>query len=211
MAPVTTVFTLGLGNEADTRRKARDARAYPLLKLKMDKDRHIDIVRIVREEHPQAEILVDANQSWSRSQLETLLPSFQALSVTLIEQPVPRGDDASLKGLKSLIPLAADESCSDATSVGGLAPYYQYINIKLDKTGGLTEALAVVAEAKRHRMGLMVGNMCGTSLGMAPAFIIAQYCHYIDLDGPLLQRADRASPIEYKRGVMHAPRPELWG
>jgi L-alanine-DL-glutamate epimerase-like enolase superfamily enzyme len=211
LKPVTTVFTLGLGGEEDTRRKAREAIAYPLLKLKMDADRHIDIVRIVREEHPHAEILVDANQSWSRAKLEMLLPALHDLKVRLIEQPVPRGDDDSLQGLNSCIPLAADESCSDAASVAQLAPYYQYINIKLDKTGGLTEALAVASKAQQHRIGLMIGNMCGTSLAMAPAFLIAQSCRYVDLDGPLLQRLDRANPIQFNHGLMQVPSRHLWG
>jgi L-alanine-DL-glutamate epimerase-like enolase superfamily enzyme len=209
--PVTTVLTIGLGDEADTRRKAREATAYPLLKLKLDADRNLDIVRIVREEHPRARILVDANQAWTRPQLEKLLPGLLAAGVELVEQPVPRGEDASLDGLISPIPLAADESCKDRSSFPMLAGRYTYINIKLDKCGGLTEALAMQAEAPRHGFGLMVGNMCGTSLAMAPAFLIAQSCSFIDLDGPLLQKLDRAAPIRFEAGTMSVPEPALWG
>ena len=126
---LTTVYTLGLGSEDDTRRKARDARHYPLLKLKCDAERHVDVVRWVREEHPQARIAVDANQSWTRELLERLLPSLAALGVEMVEQPVRRGEDAQLAGLRSVLPLAADESCTDRASLATLSAYYQYINI----------------------------------------------------------------------------------
>jgi L-alanine-DL-glutamate epimerase-like enolase superfamily enzyme len=209
--PVTTVLTIGLGDDADTRRKAREATGYPILKLKLDAERHLDVVRIVREEHPRARILVDANQAWSRGLLEQLLPALIGLGVELVEQPVPRGEDSSLDGLGSAIPLAADESCKDRRSFATLANRYAYINIKLDKCGGLTEALAMQSDAKRHGFGLMVGNMCGTSLAMAPAFLIAQACRFIDLDGPLLQKLDRDPPIRFEHGVMSVPDPALWG
>jgi len=209
--PVTTVLTLGLADEADTRRKAREARGYPELKLKLDADRHIDIVRIVREEQPTARLLVDANQAWTREQLERLLPSLSALGVELVEQPVSRDADETLDGLVSPIPLAADESCVDRASYRTLVGRYQYVNIKLDKCGGLSEALAMSAEAARHGFGLMVGNMCGTSLAMAPGFLIAQSCRYVDLDGPLLQRLDRDPPIRFDHGVMSVPDRRLWG
>jgi L-alanine-DL-glutamate epimerase-like enolase superfamily enzyme len=208
---VTTAFTLGLGDDADTRRKARAARAYPMLKLKVDAGRHLDVVRIVREEHPAARIVVDANQAWTRATLERLAPQLRDLGVELIEQPVPRGDDASLDGLRPVLPLAADESCTDRGSLAALAGRYQYLNLKLDKCGGLTEALAMCVAAERLGFGLMVGNMCGTSLAMAPAFLIAQRCRYVDLDGPLLQQHDRPAPITYASGRMSPPEPQLWG
>jgi L-alanine-DL-glutamate epimerase-like enolase superfamily enzyme len=124
---------------------------------------------------------------------------------------VPRHEDTTLDNLGSSLPLAADESCIDRASPPGLLGRYRYVNIKLDKCGGLTEALALAAEATRLGFGLMVGNMCGTSLAMAPAFLIAQSCRYVDLDGPLLQREDRASAIVYRRGLMSVPEAELWG
>jgi L-alanine-DL-glutamate epimerase-like enolase superfamily enzyme len=206
-----TVFTLGLGSEADTRRKARDARHFPLLKLKCDGERHVDVVRWVREEHPHARIAVDANQSWTRDLLERILPTMQSLGVEMIEQPVKRGEDAQLDGLASALPLAADESCTTRASLGALAGRYQYINIKLDKCGGLTEAMAMGDEASALGLQLMVGNMCGTSLGMAPAFLVGQRCAYVDLDGPLLQRLDRADAMSCISGVMQPPTAALWG
>jgi L-alanine-DL-glutamate epimerase-like enolase superfamily enzyme len=208
---VTTVLTLGLADEADTRRKARAATAYPILKLKLDAERHVDVVRIVREEHPRARLIVDANQAWTRAQLERLLPPLAALDVELIEQPLARGDDAALDGLRPDVPLAADESCTDARSLAGLVGRYRYANVKLDKCGGLTEALAMVRQAGSLGLGLMVGNMCGTSLAMAPGFLVAQSCDYVDLDGPLLQRLDRDPPIRFEAGRMEPPDRRLWG
>jgi L-alanine-DL-glutamate epimerase-like enolase superfamily enzyme len=211
LGPVTTAFTIGLGDVATTRRKLREARHYPLLKLKVDALRHLDIVRMVREEHPAARVVVDANESWSRELLEALLPELLACGVELIEQPLPRGEDAQLDGLQSPIPLAADESCTDSSSLVALAVRYQYITIKLDKCGGLTEAFAMAEAAQRLGLGLMVGNMCGTSLAMAPAFLLAQRCTYVDLDGPLLQLLDRATPLHYHDGVIDPPGAGLWG
>jgi L-alanine-DL-glutamate epimerase-like enolase superfamily enzyme len=211
LRPVTTALTIGLGSESDTRLRARAAQPYPVLKLKLDAERHIDVIRIVREECPAARVLVDANEAWSRSLLERLLPQLQVLGVELIEQPVARGDDESLDGLHLAVPLAADESCSDRRSLAALIGRYQYINVKLDKCGGLTEALALCEEATRHGLELMVGNMCGSSLAMAPAFLIAQRCRYVDLDGPLLQRLDHSPPIRYEHGLMHPPSRALWG
>jgi len=211
LRPVTTAFTIGLGSEADTRRRAREAQPYPILKLKLDAERHIDIVRIVREERPTARLLVDANQAWSRSLLERLLPQLHAMGVELIEQPVARDEDRSLDGVPLRVPLAADESCTDRGSLAALIGRYQYINIKLDKCGGLTEAFALCTEATRRGLGLMVGNMCGSSLAMAPAFLIAQRCRYVDLDGPLLQRLDYSPPIPFEGGLMQPPSRALWG
>jgi len=211
LRPVRTVLTLGLADEADTRRKAREACGYPELKLKLDGERHVDIVRIVREEHPTAHLVVDANQAWDRALLDRIEPTLRGLGVTLIEQPVRRGEDASLDGYRGVVPLAADESCVDRGSFEELQGRYRYINIKLDKSGGLTEALAMVQEAKRLGFGLMVGNMCGTSLAMAPGFLIAQSCTHVDLDGPLLQRLDRDHAIRFDHGMMSVPERALWG
>jgi len=211
LVPVTTVYTIGLGDEATTRRKLRAARHYPLLKLKVDARRHLDIVRMVRKEHPQARVVVDANQSWTLALLEALLPQLAELGVELVEQPLPRGEDAQLDGLRTPIPLAADESCTDSRSLKDLTGRYQYITIKLDKCGGLTEAFAMADTATRLGLGLMVGNMCGTSLAMAPAFLLAQRCRYVDLDGPLLQQLDRATPLQYHDGVIEPPSSALWG
>ncbi len=211
LAAVTTAYTIGLGDEATTRRKAREARHYPLLKLKVDAERHLEVVHMVREEHPGARLVVDANQSWSLALLERLLPALHEAGVELVEQPLARGMDAMLDGLRPPVPLAADESCTDRASLAALAGRYQYVNIKLDKCGGLTEALAMADAAQALGLGLMVGNMCGTSLAMAPAFLLAQRCSYVDLDGPMLQQMDRAVPMVFQDGMVHPPRAELWG
>jgi L-Ala-D/L-Glu epimerase len=211
LKPISTAYTIGLGDEAATRRKARDARRFPLLKLKVDAHRHIDVIRIVRQEHPRARIVVDANQAWSLSLLKDLLALLQKLDVELIEQPLPRNLDAELHGLNSPIPLAADESCTDRSSLAQLVGRYQFVNIKLDKCGGLTEGLLLAAQARQHGLGLMVGNMCGTSLAMAPAFLLAQQCQYVDLDGPLLQKLDRLNALEYNNDLIQAPKAALWG
>lgn len=211
LRPVTTVYTIGLGDAATTRRKLRAARQYPVLKLKVDAQRHLNIVHMVREEHPMARVVVDANQAWSRAQLEQLLPKLAELGVELVEQPLPRRQDATLRGLQSPIPLAADESCTDSSSLSELAGCYQYITIKLDKCGGLTEALSMADAVQSLDLGLMVGNMCGTSLAMAPAFLLAQRCRYVDLDGPLLQQLDRAAPMHFQGALAHPPSAELWG
>jgi L-Ala-D/L-Glu epimerase len=211
LKPVKTAFTIGLGDEATTRRKLREARMFSMLKLKVDAVRHVTIVRMAREECPQARLVVDANQAWSFQLLQQLMPQLQEAGVELIEQPLARGKDEQLQGFASLIPIAADESCTDSSSLQALAGCYQYINIKLDKCGGLTEALSMVQDAKKLGLGLMVGNMCGTSLAMAPAFLIAQHCSYVDLDGPLLQVMDRQSPLRYEDDLIQVPDRELWG
>ena len=209
--PVLTAFTIGLGSANDTRQRARAASDMPLIKIKADGQRHIDIVNIVREELPKARLLVDANQAWDIGLLESLLPQLQAAGVELIEQPLSRYEDALLAHLRSPIPIAADESCSDRTTLSSLAEKYQAVNIKLDKCGGLTEALKMISMARELNLDVMVGNMCGTSLGMAPAFLVAQWAKWVDLDGPLLQLGDRPFPMEYFDGFIQPPSPELWG
>lgn len=209
--PVMTAYTIGLGSEADVRRKVRAARHFPLLKLKADATRHLDMVRWAREEHPEARLVIDANQAWDRALLQRILPALAAQRVELIEQPVPRGTDEQLADLNSPIPLAADESCSDRGSLQRLRGLYQYVNIKLDKSGGLTEALAMVEHAREMGFGLMVGNMGGTSLAMAPAHLVAQACSWVDLDGPLLLREDRGGGVRYDGPMLSTGDAGLWG
>jgi L-alanine-DL-glutamate epimerase-like enolase superfamily enzyme len=209
--PLVTAYTIGLCDEAELRRRTRAVHDWPLLKLKVDGERHLDVVRIAREECPGARLLVDANQAWSRDQLDRLAPALAALGVELIEQPLPRGAEAELDGYRGPVTLAADESCMDRRSLPALAGRYQGVNIKLDKTGGLTEALALAHEARRQGFKLMVGNMCGSSLAMAPGFLVGQGCDWVDLDGPLLQREDRAVSMRYAKGVVEAPAAALWG
>lgn len=211
MRPLQTACTIGLGTLDEVRRRARALADAPLIKIKVDGERHHEWVGAVRDELPQARLMVDANQSWSRPLLERLLPGMQALGVEAIEQPVPRGHDATLEGLGSPIPLIADESCTDRASLPALRGRYQGLNIKLDKTGGLSEALALAQQARAQGLDVMVGNMCGTSLGMAPAFLVAQCARWVDLDGPLFQHHDRPHSMAYDRGMVQPPSPALWG
>ncbi len=209
--PLTTALTFGLGDVATLTRCAVNARGCPVVKLKVDAERHLERVRVVRTILPEALILVDPNQSWSARLLDALEPELVALGVALIEQPLPRDADRALAHRDGRIPVAADESCSDRASLPGLADRYDAINIKLDKCGGLTEALDMVDEARRLGLALMVGNMCGSSLAMAPAFVIGQRCRFVDLDGPLLQKADRPHAMRYADGRVDPPSPRLWG
>lgn len=208
---LVTAFTIGLGSDDDIRRRARAAEAMRLIKLKVDAERHVDLVRIIREEHPLARIVIDANESWNLTLLERLMPQLAALDVELIEQPLPRGKDDALAGFETEIPIAADESCTDRWPLAQLVGRYQVINVKLDKCGGLTEALALAHEARTLGLRVMVGNMCGTSLGMAPAFLVGQLAQWVDLDGPLLQVGDREHAMQYGDGLVHPPSRELWG
>jgi L-alanine-DL-glutamate epimerase-like enolase superfamily enzyme len=209
--PVTTAYTIGLGSEANVRRWVRAARHMPVLKLKADATRHLDIARIAREEHPDARLLIDANQAWTRDLLERLVAPLHAAGVELIEQPLPRGQDAELDGLRSPIPLAADESCTDTASLPALVGRYQFVNIKLDKCGGLTEALAMVRRARALGLKLMVGSMGGTSLCVAPAWLVAQACSYVDLDAPLLLAGDRQGGLPYEGARVPEPAVGFWG
>jgi L-alanine-DL-glutamate epimerase-like enolase superfamily enzyme len=211
LRPCLTAFTLGLGTADETQARARAARGLPLIKLKVDAVRHVDVVRGVRDTLPDARLIVDANQAWTLALLEQLLPDLQREGVELIEQPLSRGSDAMLDGLRPPIPLAADESCTDRGSLAVLRGRYQAINIKLDKCGGLTEAMALAHAARDQGFEIMVGNMCGSSLAMAPAFLVAQLARWVDLDGPLLQHGDRAHAMRYESGIVHPPSPQLWG
>ncbi len=211
LEPLVTALTIGLGDDASTHRKAMAARGYDVLKVKVDAKRHLDAVAVVRAAHPSARLLVDANQAWSIDLLIELMPSMQAMGVALIEQPLPRGEDEALARIEHHVPIAADESCTGLRSLSVLAGRYDAVNIKLDKCGGLFEALAMLDEAERLGIACMVGNMCGTSLAMAPAFHIGQRCTFVDLDGPLLQRRDRPHAMHFMDGVVQPPLPALWG
>lgn len=209
--PLLTACTIGLGSIPDTRRRAKSLSSVPLIKIKVDGSRHVDWIRVVREEAPHARLVIDANQSWSRELIENLLPELLTLGIECIEQPVRRGQDETLAGLRSPIPIVADESCTDRHSLPALVNRYQGVNIKLDKCGGLTEALALARDARALGLDVMVGNMCGTSLGMAPAFLVAQFARWVDLDGPLLQKEDRPDAMRYVNGTVEPPAASLWG
>jgi L-alanine-DL-glutamate epimerase-like enolase superfamily enzyme len=211
--PVVTAFTLSLASPADMGRAARGAAAMPLLKLKLGGGDADDLARVrqVRENAPGARLIVDANEGWTIDQLTTLAPELAALGVALIEQPLPAGRDAVLAGFRSPVPLGADESCHGIEGLADLRARYGVVNIKLDKTGGLTEALRLKAEAQAAGLGIMVGCMVATSLSMAPAFLLAQGADFVDLDGPLLLERDRSPAIAYDGAFMSPPPSTLWG
>jgi L-alanine-DL-glutamate epimerase-like enolase superfamily enzyme len=210
--PLTTVFTIGIEASPDAMaRKAEAARVHPLLKVKLDGSEPLARMRAIRAARPDARIVVDANQGWTLPQLIELAPQMAALGVELIEQPLRRGDDAGLEGFRSPVPLCADESCLHLGELEQAAARYQMINIKLDKAGGLTHGLALAAAARERGLGVMVGCMGGSSLAMAPAFVLGCLADLVDIDGPLLQKHDRPNGLRYADGQASPPTAELWG
>ncbi|NGO62319.1 dipeptide epimerase [Rhizobium daejeonense] len=209
--PVETAFTLSLGTPESMREAAAKNAARPLLKVKLGGEGDIERIEAVRAGAPASKIIVDANEGWSVEQYQALAPVLVKLGVALVEQPLPAGKDDALLDIKRVLPVCADESCHDRASLAKLVGKYDAVNIKLDKTGGLTEALAMREVALVAGFDIMVGCMLGTSLAMAPAFLVAQGAPYVDLDGPLLLAADRDDPIRYDGSMMQAPASRLWG
>jgi L-alanine-DL-glutamate epimerase-like enolase superfamily enzyme len=199
--PVTTAFTLSLGSPEAMAAKAREASGYSLLKLKLGGDGDRERLRAVR----------DANEAWQPHDAESLLACAAAEGVELVEQPLPAGNDGRLAEIERPVPVCADESAHDSTSLEALSLRYDAVNIKLDKTGGLTEALLVAERARALGLKIMVGSMVATSLSMAPALLVAQGADWVDLDGPLLLANDRVPGLAYERGVVFPPEPGLWG
>lgn len=210
--PVATAYTIGMGSAEAMAEDARAARNRPLLKLKLGAQAADDIARLraVRAAAPDARLIVDANEGWDIDALAAVAPAARDAGVELIEQPLPAGADAALDGFASPLPLAADESIRDGSEIGALAGRYQAVNIKLDKTGGLTRALAVAREAQALTLDVMVGCMVGTSLAMAPALLLAPFARIVDLDGPLLLAEDRNPALAYD-GACVAGNGEVWG
>lgn len=209
--PVLTAYTLSLG-APEAMRAAAAANAHrPLLKVKLGASGDLERLQAVREGAPAARIIVDANEGWTAADYAALAPALVAAGVELVEQPLPAGADAPLAGLARPLPVCADESCHDRASLAGIVGRYDMVNIKLDKAGGLTEALALAAAARAAGLGVMVGCMVGSSLAMAPAVLVAQGAAIADLDGPLLLAADRAHPLRYDAEGVHPAAPELWG
>lgn len=210
--PLLTTFTLG----ADTpEAMAAGAKRYDharAIKVKLTGDLALDIARVtaIRAARPDVWLGVDANQGFVTGDLDALVAAMQEADVSLIEQPLARGREADLDGYASPIPIAADESVLSLDDVAGAVGRFDVINIKLDKCGGLTEALLMATEARRIGLGVMVGNMIGTSLAMAPAFVLGQICDLVDLDGPIFLRADRQPGMEYRDGTVWCPE-TVWG
>lgn len=205
--PLQTAFTISLGEPKDMERHAADAAAkgYSLLKLKLTGHGDRDRVAAVRQGAPTARIIVDANESWGGLDIVAQAAAMAALGVEMIEQPVPAGQDELLVGLDLALPVLADESCHSADDVARLAPFYDGVNIKLDKAGGLTEALKIAEAAKAANLKTMVGCMLSTSLGIAPAFILAQSADWVDLDGPALLAEDRNDGFTFAGGKIVPP------
>jgi L-Ala-D/L-Glu epimerase len=208
---IVTAYTLSLGTPEAMREAAALNAARPLLKVKLGTADDLARIRAVRDGAPQSAIIVDANEGWSLDQYQALAPELVRLGVALVEQPLPADADDALASVERLLPVCADESCHDLKSLAALKGKYDAINIKLDKTGGLTEALLMRKAALDAGFDIMVGCMLGTSLAMAPAFLFAQGARFADLDGPLLLAADRENPIVYRGSLMQAPVRSLWG
>ncbi len=210
--PVTTVYTIGLEDSPEAMAaKATAAADAPILKIKLSDHMPYEKLAAIRAARPDAELVVDANQGWSFELMKEVLPKLVDLNLAMLEQPLARGGDDMLEGFESPIILAADESCLHTGELESAARRYSMINIKLDKTGGLTEGLRLAYAAKEKGCKLMVGNMVGTSLSMAPSFVVAQLCDFVDIDGPLLLRYDYPHALKYNKGVVKGFDPELWG
>lgn len=209
--PVKTAFTLSLDTPQAMGEAARAAARRPMLKLKIGGPDDLDRVAAVRAAAPNARLIVDGNEGLDIDALTRLAPEFARLKVSLIEQPLPVADDAALEGFDSPVPLCADESLHTRAELDACARRYACVNIKLDKAGGLTEALALDAAARARGLQVMAGCMVATSLAMAPALLIAQGAAFVDLDGPLLLARDREPGLRVDGSVIHPPEPALWG
>ena len=210
-APVTTAFTLSLAEPAAMEAAARAASERPVLKIKLGTADDMPRLEAVRRGAPAAKLIIDANEGWTPEVYQELAPRLVEMGVVLVEQPLPAGQDEALADMARPLPVCADESCHDRESLAALRGRYDVINIKLDKTGGLTEALALRAAAQAQGFGIMVGCMVGSSLAMAPAVLLAQGAGYVDLDGPLLLAEDRPHPLRYDLSQLHPPERQLWG
>ncbi|MDI4664159.1 dipeptide epimerase [Xanthobacter autotrophicus] len=213
LRPLVTAFTLSLdAPQAMAQAAAAAAQAgRPLLKLKLGAPGDRERLRAIRAAAPEARLIVDANEGWSAADLPALLDACAAAGVELVEQPLPASDDRMLARMERAVPVCADESVHDRAGLATLRERYDAVNIKLDKAGGLTEALALAEAAEGHGFRIMVGCMLASSLAMAPALLVAQRAQVVDLDGPLLLARDRMPGLRYEGAVVYPPEPELWG
>jgi len=211
LRPVVTAYTLSLDTPQRMGEAAAAQRTRPLLKLKLTGDGDLERVGAVRRAAPGSRLIVDANEGWSERHLTEIMPALAEFGVELIEQPLPAGNDEALARVPHPIPVCADEACHTSADLDRLVGKYDAVNIKLDKTGGLTEALALAAAARAGGFKIMVGCMIGTSLAMAPAMLIAQGAEIVDLDAPLLLAADRVPGLRYDGSTVYPPEPALWG
>lgn len=208
---VITAVTISLDSPEAMGKSAAALSAAQLLKIKLDDQQIIQRVRAVHENAPNARIILDANESWSLKILQDLSIELASLGVEMIEQPLPAGEDASLSEIDHPVHLCADESCHTSDDISDLKGLYEYINIKLDKAGGLTEARKLVRTAQKTGLEIMLGCMVGTSLSMAPAALLGTYAKVVDLDGPLLLAKDRSNGLRYEDSYIYPPNASLWG
>jgi L-alanine-DL-glutamate epimerase-like enolase superfamily enzyme len=208
---IETCLTIGIRPIPEYEAKARALARYAWIKVKVSEDRPLEAVAAVRRGAPQSRLVVDANQAWSVDQLQQLAPALAALRVDLLEQPVRESDGDRLANLELPVPVCADEPANTLDDLPRLIDRYDFVNIKLDKSGGLTAALDFAHAARAAGLRLMVGCMVGGSLAMAPAMVLAQLCEIADLDGPLLQAEDWPDAIDYRDGLMSLPSRQLWG
>ena len=212
--PTTTAYTLGIDSPEEMRRAAKANAARPLLKIKLggaDASRDGERLRAVRRGAPGAELIVDANEGWTPKNLRDLLPIAEQAGVTMIEQPLPAGRDQALSSIDTPVLFGADESAHTSDSLRALQDKYQVVNIKLDKTGGLTAAIAMAQAAETQGFEVMVGCMVATSLSMAPALLLTAFARYVDLDGPLLLEKDREPGLNYRNSTVSWPDERIWG
>jgi L-alanine-DL-glutamate epimerase-like enolase superfamily enzyme len=210
-SPAVTAYTISLGTPAAMQQAATEAAARPLLKVKLGADDPVACIAAVRTGAPRARLIADANEGWCFDQLAAIANDLATLGVELIEQPLPADADSVLDGWESPLLLCADESFHIAADMHGLRRRYGAVNIKLDKAGGLTEALACLRAAQSEGLKVMVGCMVATSLAMAPAALLAGAADYVDLDGPLLLKTDREGGIRFDGSTMHPAAQTLWG
>ncbi len=210
-APYVTAETIGIGSVDEMAASAVRLKAAPLIKVKLDGGLVLERMRAIHDNAPDARLIIDPNEGWTVDQLKSFAPKLADLGVEMIEQPVPAGADDGLLGYEPPVPICADEACHTLQDLDGLKGKYQMINIKLDKTGGLTEALKLAIAATDAGFGVMIGCMVGTSLAMAPAVLLGAYATIVDLDGPLLLKQDRENGLQFDNGRIYPPEPSLWG
>jgi L-alanine-DL-glutamate epimerase-like enolase superfamily enzyme len=209
--PVATAFTISVGAPEEMARAAALARARPLLKIKLAGEGDAARLVAVRAAAPDATLIADANEAWADASLERNLEACAKAGVTLVEQPLPAAQDSALAKIEHIVPICADESVHDRTGLEDLRARYDAINIKLDKTGGLTEALALVKQAEGLGFELMIGCLVASSLAMAPALLLTAHARFVDLDGPLLLARDCPDGLTYEGSIVHPPARKLWG
>lgn len=211
LTSVTTAYTLSLGSVESMAAAAKANAHRPLLKLKLAGPGDLERVAAVHANAPNSRLIVDANEGWTATIFAELAPKLVPLGVEMIEQPLPASDDSALAGLSRPIAVCADESCHGVETLPQLVGKYDAVNIKLDKTGGLTGALALADAAAAQGFAIMIGCMVATSLSMAPAMLVAQRARWVDLDGPLLLARDRENGLQFQGSLLQPPTPALWG